>query len=109
MGLIIRTAAEGIEEDELLADREFVLNLWQKILKKARKGPVPSLLFHDHDLLYRILRDLFTDEIDGLIIDDLATYEKALELLNIFGAHLRRRVKLFTGNSLFTVYGLNSK
>ncbi len=109
MGLIIRTAAEGIAEEELLADREFVLNLWQKILKKAKKGPVPSLLFHDHDLLYRILRDLFTDEIDGLIIDDLATYEKALELLNIFGPHLRRRVKLFNGKSLFTVYGVEQQ
>lgn len=109
MGLIIRTAAEGIEEHELRTDRDFVLNLWQKTLKKAKKGPVPALLFHDHDLLYRILRDLFTAEVDGLIIDDRSTYEKALELLHVLGTHLRNRVKLFTGNSLFTVYGVEQQ
>ena len=109
MGLIIRTAAEGIEEQELEADRDFLYNLWQKILKKTKKGPVPSLLFHDHDLLYRILRDLFTAEVDRLVIDDLPTYEKALELLTVLGSHLRSRVKLFTGSSLFTVYGIEQQ
>jgi len=106
MGLIIRTAAEGLEEEDLEADRDFLFNLWQKILKKTKKGPTPALLFHDHDLLYRILRDLFTKEVDRLIIDDLSTYEKALDLLNSLGPHLRNKVKLFTGNSLFSVYGV---
>ena len=44
-----------------------------------------------------------------MLIDDQATYEKALELLNIFGAHLRKRVKLFTGNALFSVYGVEQQ
>jgi ribonuclease G len=105
MGLIVRTAAEGIGERDLEADRDFLFNLWQKILKKTKKGPVPSLIYHDHDLLYRLLRDLFTEEVDRLIIDDLPTYEKALELLNVLAPHLRGRVKLFSGD-LFSVYGV---
>ncbi|HEY8391917.1 MAG TPA: Rne/Rng family ribonuclease [Capillibacterium sp.] len=106
MGLIVRTAAEGLQEEDLEADRDFLVNLWQKILKKTKKGPTPALLFHDHDLLYRILRDLFTEEVDRLIIDDLPTYEKALDLLGSLRPHLREKVKLFTGTSLFSVYGV---
>lgn len=109
MGLIIRTAAEGLGEEDLTADRDFLFNLWQKILKKAKKGPTPALLFHDHDLLYRVLRDLFTAEVDRLVIDDLATYEKALDLLGFLGPHLRNKVQLFTGHSLFSVYGVEQQ
>ncbi|NLM37360.1 MAG: TRAM domain-containing protein, partial [Firmicutes bacterium] len=106
MGLIVRTAAEGLMEEELEADRNFLFNLWQKILKRAKKGPTPALLFHDHDLLYRILRDLFTTEVDRLVIDDQPTYEKALELLAFLGPHLRNKVQLSTGHSLFTAYSI---
>ncbi len=109
MGMIIRTAAEGLAEEELEADRNFLFNLWQKIVKRSKKGPTPALLFHDHDLLYRILRDLFTTEVDRLIIDDLSTYEKALDLLAFLGPHLRSKVQLFTGNSLFSIYGIEQQ
>lgn len=110
MGLIVRTAAEGVDEAELLGDLDFLVNLWHKIQKKAKKGPVPSLLYHDHDLLYRILRDLFTRDIDRLIIDDLSAYEKTLDLLRSLSPNLKNRVKLFTGNRpLFEVYGIESQ
>ena len=109
MGMIIRTAAEGLAEEELEADRNFLFNLWQKIVKRSKKGPTPALLFHDRDLLYRILRDLFTTEVDRLIIDDLSTYEKALDLLAFLGPHLRSKVQLFTGNSLFSIYGIEQQ
>ncbi|NLC53038.1 MAG: Rne/Rng family ribonuclease [Firmicutes bacterium] len=109
MGMIIRTAAEGLAEEELEADRNFLLNLWQKILKRTKKGPTPALLFHDHDLLYRVLRDLFTTEVDRLVIDDLTTYEKALDLLAFLGPHLRNKVQLFTGHSLFSIYNIEQQ
>ncbi|HHU51880.1 MAG TPA: Rne/Rng family ribonuclease [Firmicutes bacterium] len=110
MGLIVRTAAEGVAEEELVSDLKFLVNLWSKIKKKAKKGPTPCLLYHDHDLLYRILRDLFTEEIDRLIIDDPSAYEKALELLNTLSPRLKSRVKLFQGDHLlFDAYRVESQ
>lgn len=110
MGLIVRTAAEGIEEEELAGDLSFLVNLWKKIQKKAKKGPTPSLLYHDHDLLYRILRDLFTQEIDKLIIDDPQSYEKSLDLIKSISSGLKNRISLFTGTRpLFEVYGIESQ
>jgi len=110
MGLIVRTAAEGVEEKELRLDRDFLLNLWQKVRKKARKGPVPSLLYHDHDLLYRILRDLFTEDVEKLIIDEQSAYEKALEFMNSLSPHLKNRVELYKGSRpLFEIYGIENQ
>ncbi len=110
MGLIVRTAAEGVDEKELRMDRDFLLSLWQKVRKKARKGPVPSLLYHDHDLLYRILRDLFTEDVERLIIDDQSAYEKALELMDSLSPHLKNRVELYKGSRpLFEVYGIETQ
>ena len=106
MGLIVRTAAEGSTR-ELRADRDFLLNLWQKIRKKSRKGPVPALLYHDHDLLYRMLRDLFTEDIERLIIDEESAYSKALEFLNSMNPRLKSRVELYRGSlPLFDYYGI---
>lgn len=107
MGLIVRTAAEGVEEKELRADRDYLLNLWQKIRKKAKKGPVPALLYHDHDLLHRMLRDLFTEDIERLIIDEESAYKKALEFLNSMNPRLKSRVELYRGSlPLFDYYGI---
>ena len=110
MGLIVRTAAEGVDEKELRADRDFLLNLWQKVRKKARKGPVPSLLYHDHDLLYRMLRDLFTEDIERLVIDEGSAYKKALEFLNSLNPRLKSRVELYRGSRpLFDYYGIDTR
>lgn len=110
MGLIVRTAAEGEDEKELTADRDFLLNVWRRIQKKAKHSPVPSVLYRDHDLLYRIMRDLFTKEIDRLVIDLPAAYEKALEMLKTFAPHLRTRVQLYQGEApIFEAYGIEAE
>lgn len=109
MGLIVRTAAEAAEEEELAGDLEFLVNVWRRIQKKARHAPVPSVLYRDHDLLYRILRDLFTKEVDRLVIDLPAAYEKALEMLKNFAPHLKHRVQLYQGDTpIFEAYGIEA-
>src|SRR5690606_36550461 len=109
MGMIIRTAAEGLAEEELEADRNFLFNLWQMILKRTITVPTLAILFHDDDLLCLLLRDLLTTEVDLLVIDDLTTYEKALDLLAFLGPHLRNKVQLFTGHSLFSIYNIEQQ
>lgn len=109
MGLIVRTAAEGADEKELAGDCDFLLNVWRRIQKKIRHAPVPSVLYRDHDLLYRIMRDLFTKEVDRLVIDLPSAYEKALEMLKAFAPHLRSRVILHEGEKpIFEAYGIEA-
>lgn len=110
MGLIVRTAAEGIEENELRADVEFLMNIWRKIQKKARKGPVPSLLYRDHDILYRVARDLFTQDIDRLILDERNAYERALDIIKVFAPELKSRIQFYDGSEpIYQIHGIDSQ
>ena len=59
-GFIVRTVAEGVSEKELQADMEFLIKLWNSILKKNQGARAPALLYNDLDLLLRTVRDLFT-------------------------------------------------
>ena len=83
MGLIVRTVAEGEEEAVLQQDLNFLLPLWERLQARYRQRKAPCLIYQDLDLIYRILRDLFTDEINRLIVDTRYEYEKILETLDV--------------------------
>jgi ribonuclease G len=95
VGLIIRTAAEEVEPAELQSDYEFLINLWKKIQKKVKKGSCPALLYKDHDLLYRVLRDYLSKDINRLLIDDFETYSKAVELAKTLAPSLKNQIQLY--------------
>jgi ribonuclease G len=97
VGLIIRTVADGVDTAELQTDYEFLLGVWKKINKKAGKSGCPALLYRDHDLLYRILRDYLSKDVSELFIDDPEVYTKALELVKILAPSLKNRINLYQG------------
>ncbi len=110
MGVIIRTAAEEIEQAELQSDYEFLIGVWKKIQKRMKKGPCPALLYRDHDLLYRIIRDYLSRDISRVLIDDQESYQKAIELLKTLAPSLKSRVDLYQGPPhLFTLYNIGSQ
>ncbi|AGL02638.1 Rne/Rng family ribonuclease [Desulfoscipio gibsoniae] len=101
MGVIVRTVADGVDEEELLLDINMLTNLWRKIVNRSNHGPVPNLLHRDLELVQRILRDIFTEDVDRLIIDSRYEYEKILDLLDILGPSLKVKVFLDERNNLF--------
>jgi ribonuclease G len=101
MGVIVRTVAEGVDEDELRLDVNLLTNLWHKIINRSNHGPVPNLLHRDLELVQRILRDIFTEDVDRLIIDSRYEYEKILDLLDIAGPRLKVKVFLEERSHLF--------
>lgn len=107
MGVIVRTVAEGMDETELQQDILLLTKLWQKVLNRANSGAVPNLLHHDLELVQRIMRDIFTDDVDQLIIDSRDTYEKANELLEIINPKLKNKVKYEQRENIFEDHGLN--
>lgn len=110
MGIIVRTAAEGAGEEELLQDAQFLLQLWRKIQQRARNTRAPALLHHDIDLIYRIVRDLFGDDVDKFIIDDRTEYHKILDILNYTAPHLQDRVFLYAQRQpIFDTFRIESE
>jgi len=101
MGVIVRTVAEGVDEEELCLDIKMLTNLWGKIVNRSNHGPVPNLLHRDLELVQRILRDIFTEDVDRLIIDSSYEYQKILDLLDIQGPHLKVKVLLEERKNLF--------
>ncbi|MGH9532030.1 MAG: Rne/Rng family ribonuclease [Terriglobales bacterium] len=94
-GFIVRTAAAGTSEDELRADIRFLINLWNEIRQRA-EGNAPVLIYHDLNLVERILRDQVTQTFSHIWVDSEPEYERVLRFINRFQPSLVKRVKLYT-------------
>jgi len=97
-GFIIRTACEGVSKKEIQQDIGFLTRLWESIVKKSESGPPASLLYNDLDLALRVIRDMFSSDIDHLRCDDRATYERILSTVQEYMPRFRSRVLLYEGD-----------
>lgn len=110
IGLIVRTVAESIEAAELQSDYEFLISVWKKIMKKGNKGSCPTLLYQDHDLLYRILRDYLSKDVTRLLIDDEEVCNRALELVKNIAPSFKNRIEYYQGETpLFTHHNIENQ
>ncbi len=109
MGAIVRTVAEGIEEEELRQDIALLTKLWRKILSRSAHGTVPNVVHRDLELVQRILRDVFTEDVDRLILDSRYEYEKVLEFIDISDPRLKLKVFLDERENIFTEYGIEQE
>ncbi len=104
-GLIVRTAAASVDMDRIEREIGFLLRMWKKV-KEREKLPAPRLLYQDISLSLRMVRDLFTDEVAKIVVDDREEYRKIKEFLKIIQPERVRDVKLLRGESVFSRYGL---
>jgi len=109
MGLIVRTASEGLEEENFVQDLEFLIKLWDSIKKKEQSGPVPRCMHKDLSLVYRTVRDLFTYDVDKFVINNRKQYEKVLELVEMISPKLKARVEYFSKDyDIFEYYHIET-
>jgi len=106
-GLIIRTASEGSEEEELKNDLKFLMLLWENIQKKRDKASAPSLLYSDLDLVFRSVRDLMIQDVKRLIIDAEDEYERIKDFVRTYFEKLLGKIELYEGTEpIFDAFGL---
>ncbi|MCD4785502.1 MAG: Rne/Rng family ribonuclease [Candidatus Eremiobacteraeota bacterium] len=109
-GLIVRTAAEGKDRESLEKDLQLLIKMWKKIQNTESKKSAPAIIHSELTLVYKIIRDVFTQDVDRLIIDSHVEYDKILELMDIIAPHLKGRIHLYLeGNPLFQAYGVESE
>ncbi len=109
-GFIVRTVADGVSEKDLRADMEFLIKLWNSILKKKQTQKAPVQLYNDLDLLLRTVRDLFTPEVDKLILDSKSEYERLQKFVGAFMPDFAGKIELYEGREpIFDGYGLESE
>jgi ribonuclease G len=109
-GFIVRTAAAGASEEELRSDLRFLLNLWADIKTRSESSKSPALIYHDLNLIERVLRDQVTDNFSAIWVDSETEYERVLRFLQRFQPSLIRRVKLYTKETpLFEQFGITDE
>jgi ribonuclease E len=86
--VVIRTAAEGASQDELVHDVERLHAQWEVIERKVSTGQAPQLLYAEPDLTLRIVRDLFTEDFSQLVIAGNGGSEDAYDSVTAYVAHV---------------------
>lgn len=106
VGFIIRTAGVGKTKAEIERDLKYLTRLWENIEKKAASS-APIELYTEGDLVTRTVRDVFTTEIDRLIVDNKEVARKIKEFFKIAMPRTRNKVDLYEeGVPLFHKYGI---
>jgi ribonuclease E len=91
--VIVRTAAEGASEDELVRDVNRLKAQWSDIEKKVTAGQAPQLLYGEPDLTVRIVRDLFTEDFSELIISGNGGMNDAYDSIEAYVSHVAPHLK----------------
>ena len=109
-GFIVRTVAEGKGEDDLAADIQFLSRLWNQIQGRFEAARAPSVLHEEMDLTFRVVRDLFSPEVEEFLVDDKAAYEKCVEFASTLVPSLAGRVRLWDKEGqIFEATGLEKE
>ena len=109
-GFIVRTAADHADENELRADIRFLKNLWHEIRERAEKSKPPALIYHDLNLVERILRDQVNQNFSTIWVDTESEYERVVRFVGRFQPSLSRRVKLYSKDApLFEQFGIQEE
>ncbi len=110
-GVIIRTAAEGVGEDELARDVERLKSQWAEISRQAaQKANAPLLLSAEPDTLIKVIRDLFNSDIARLVLDGDDAYGPVWAYVNAVAPELAPRVSRYDGpNDVFTAYRIDEQ
>ncbi len=106
-GYIVRTASQGRTEDDFTADIEFLSKLWETIQRKKERTSAPALMHNELDLVFRVIRDVFTRDVDKMVIDAADEYQRVKEFIDSYIPQLGRRVKHYDGDDpIFEHYGV---
>ncbi len=94
-GVIVRTAAERVEVDDLEADMKRLVAAWNTIEEKAQTGSGPRLLYEEPPLEIRVIRENFTRDFRRLLVDGKDTYRRVIDYLRSTEPELANKVKLY--------------
>jgi len=106
-GFIVRTAAEGVNEEKIIREMTFLINLWERIQTEAKSAPAPSRVHQELNISLQAVRDLLTLEADGLIVDSLKDYEAIIKFLDRFIPMMKDSVIFYQDDEpIFDAYNL---
>jgi ribonuclease G len=109
-GFIVRTNAEGKGEDEFGADVAFLQRLWSQIQTRYEQARAPAVLHEEGDLIFRVVRDLLSPDVEEFLVDSPDVYERCREYVGTLVPALVDRVALYREKApLFETLGIEKE
>ncbi len=106
-GFIARTMCEGATVKELKQDMDYLIKLWTDIDSKKTEKPAPILLHRELGIVMRAIRDLFTPDVERIVIDSKEEMEKIQNFIESFLPRGRNVVQHYDGvEPIFDAYGI---
>lgn len=110
MGVIARTAGIGRSSEELQADLDYLLTLWEAITRAGEEIKAPALLFQESNVVLRAIRDYFRQDIGEVLIDSEAAYNEAVTFVQQVMPQYERKFKLYSDDvPLFNRYQIEAQ
>ncbi len=110
MGVIVRTVSKGATKEKLREEMIFLHKLWGDVSSKIKTCSAPSLLYKELSITLKAIRDLFTRDVDKLIIDSKEEYNAIMNFINDFAPGLRYSIELYEGaEPIFEKYGIEQQ
>lgn len=110
MGLIVRTAGVGKDQEELQWDLDYLLALWQSIAEASEEKSSPFLIFQESNVIIRMIRDYLRKDIGEVLFDTDDSYKEAISFINQVMPQYENRIKLYTEKlPLFNRYQIESQ
>ncbi len=107
LGFIVRTAGQERTRRELSRDMAYLVRLWKVLVKRVKNTPSPANIYEESDMIIRTIRDIFSEDIDTILVDDTEAYERAKEFLQLVMPRYVSRLKLYDSREpLFYKYNL---
>src|SRR5713226_5401195 len=109
-GVIIRTAASGRSEADIVSDLSYFHEIWTEVRRKMENRRPPAVLFQEQSLVTKLLRDMLTDDYTAIRLDDEAEHRRVIALVERIMPGLLPRVKLYTKEfPIFEEYGIQAE
>ena len=109
-GFIVRTAGEERNEEDFIADLQYLTDLWEQIKRRAEKTSAPAVIHHDLDLVLRTIRDVLSPEFKTVWVDQVDQYQRIVEFLDRIQPNLVSRARLYRRDEpIFDDFGIESE
>lgn len=102
MATVVRTAAAGVSDAELIADLGVLIRMWHGILENFKSSTAPALIHKDMNLVFKAARDFITPQIDRVLVDNAEECEKLRDFMRLLGPQYVDRISYYPqGRALF--------
>jgi ribonuclease G len=109
-GVIIRTAAGGRPEADIVNDLQYFHDIWTEVRRKYETMRAPAVIYREQSLVSKLLRDLLTEDFSAIRIDNPQEHKQVLDLISRIMPNLAPRVQLYSKDyPIFEEYGVQAE